>query len=335
MATKTHILTINNTLPDSITGDIKVSTIEFANVKDYGALGDGTTDNTTAFNNAVATGKNVYIPEGTFLITGNVVMQADQGLFGNGNKSIIKITNNGYNIWAGQGGWIDSIKFLGDGRDTGKVFQTAIFVYRCSSINITRCTFEAIGGYGVYLHETIAGIKGRAGVTISNCFAYICNISYFMSNEIGEYNRLVDCVSTGHLYGVKMSTGNNQIIGCNISDGYRGLDIGTSSNAGHTSIVNSKFNHNNNANLYVAGEQNGLTFVGCDFQLGNIELHNTNSIIFTGCNFYTEALVLDTSTNIYFTSSNKRYDTVIINTGSSTYFEKGVLNIYNNTFTSF
>ena len=47
------------------------NTLGWYNVKDYGAVGDGTTDDTNAINSAVtAAGINgtVYFPPGTFLI---------------------------------------------------------------------------------------------------------------------------------------------------------------------------------------------------------------------------------------------------------------------------
>lgn len=51
---------------------------EVANVLDYGALGDGTTDDTAAFNNALASGKSkVYVPaDGTYLINSLVTASA-------------------------------------------------------------------------------------------------------------------------------------------------------------------------------------------------------------------------------------------------------------------
>lgn len=43
---------------------------DWANVKKYGAVGDGSTDDTLAFNTAKKTGLPLYIPEGTFKVSG-------------------------------------------------------------------------------------------------------------------------------------------------------------------------------------------------------------------------------------------------------------------------
>ena len=42
------------------------------NVKDYGAKGDGVTDDTLSFTRAAATGKSVYVPAGSYLLTSYV-----------------------------------------------------------------------------------------------------------------------------------------------------------------------------------------------------------------------------------------------------------------------
>lgn len=48
--------------------DVK-NVLDYANVKSYGAKGDGTTDDTIAFSIALASGKDLFIPDGEYLIT--------------------------------------------------------------------------------------------------------------------------------------------------------------------------------------------------------------------------------------------------------------------------
>jgi hypothetical protein len=45
------------------------------NVKDYGAVGDGVVDDTEAVRKAIATGMNVYIPAGLYLISGELELK--------------------------------------------------------------------------------------------------------------------------------------------------------------------------------------------------------------------------------------------------------------------
>ncbi len=69
------------------------------NVKDYGAVGDGTTDDTTAIANALATGRSVLFPAGTYLTGAQTVSSAGQILFGEGSASIVKASVASINLF--------------------------------------------------------------------------------------------------------------------------------------------------------------------------------------------------------------------------------------------
>ena len=51
--------------------DVK-NVLDYANVKSYGAKGDGTTDDTAAFSSAIESGSDLYIPDGEYIITGAI-----------------------------------------------------------------------------------------------------------------------------------------------------------------------------------------------------------------------------------------------------------------------
>lgn len=59
----------DNKLQKNIDAALK-SAINWANVKTYGAVGDGSTDETSAFNAAKASGLPLYIPQGSFKVSG-------------------------------------------------------------------------------------------------------------------------------------------------------------------------------------------------------------------------------------------------------------------------
>ena len=56
---------------DQLQQDVK-NVLDYANVKSYGAQGDGTTDDTIAFSTAIASGKDLFIPDGEYIITGAI-----------------------------------------------------------------------------------------------------------------------------------------------------------------------------------------------------------------------------------------------------------------------
>ena len=56
---------------DQLQQDVK-NVLDYANVKSYGAKGDGNTDDTIAFSTAIASGKDLFIPDGEYIITGAI-----------------------------------------------------------------------------------------------------------------------------------------------------------------------------------------------------------------------------------------------------------------------
>jgi len=62
-----------------------------ANVKTFGALGDGVTNDTEAIKKAIATGKAVYFPSGTYLIYEQIDVSRDLCIFGDGDASVVKM----------------------------------------------------------------------------------------------------------------------------------------------------------------------------------------------------------------------------------------------------
>ena len=67
---------------------------DFVSVKDFGATGDGSTNDATAFTNALATEKAIYVPSGTYVI-GSTLTISDKNvtMFGDGERlSILKFT---------------------------------------------------------------------------------------------------------------------------------------------------------------------------------------------------------------------------------------------------
>jgi Pectate lyase superfamily protein len=66
---------------------------ESVSVKDFGAVGNGTADDTSAVNAAIATGKNVFFPEGTYKITAVVnLTQQGQALYGYGRRAELRFS---------------------------------------------------------------------------------------------------------------------------------------------------------------------------------------------------------------------------------------------------
>ena len=57
---------------------------DMRSVMDFGVVGDGVTDDTTAIQAALTAGGNIWVPPGTYLISGTLTMPASSSIFGGG-----------------------------------------------------------------------------------------------------------------------------------------------------------------------------------------------------------------------------------------------------------
>jgi hypothetical protein len=72
------------------------SQLPFKDVRDFGAVGDGTTDDTRAINAALFGGGEIYFPPGTYCVTSAIEVASPVTLRGAGRtQSIIKMTTSG------------------------------------------------------------------------------------------------------------------------------------------------------------------------------------------------------------------------------------------------
>lgn len=70
---------------------------DMVSVKDFGATGDGLTDDTLAIQQALTAHDSVYLPEGEYLITGIITIGEKKTLIGAGQKSVLKCQDSSFN----------------------------------------------------------------------------------------------------------------------------------------------------------------------------------------------------------------------------------------------
>ncbi|PCI55953.1 MAG: hypothetical protein COB36_03930 [Alphaproteobacteria bacterium] len=71
---------------------------DMVSVKDFGAVGDGLTDDTTAIQNALTAHDAVFLPEGEYLVNSTIRLTARQSLSGAGQSSVLRGNSNSFNI---------------------------------------------------------------------------------------------------------------------------------------------------------------------------------------------------------------------------------------------
>ena len=135
------------------------------NVKNYGAVGDGVTDDSSAINTALALGGTVVVPEGTYIVR-DLLVPNDTEVIGENAKLILASGGNNIirNNSDGSAGYLGSknIKICGfefDGQDT---YSTLIAIGHAQNVEICHCNFhnlaqahfiEINGSYNVHIHD--------------------------------------------------------------------------------------------------------------------------------------------------------------------------------------
>lgn len=84
-------LTYTSSLTGAIQRTVESIIAETVSVKDFGAVGDGATDDTTAIQNAVtqATGKTLVFPDGTYNISNHITLPSDTTIIGLGKVTLV------------------------------------------------------------------------------------------------------------------------------------------------------------------------------------------------------------------------------------------------------
>lgn len=110
------------------------SRFDTGNVKDYGAKGDGVSDDTLAIQNAFNTCRNVYIPKGEYIINGTINIPSNTHIYGDGFESKIKLGND-YNLTRYE--WRESL-----GSQTYYFYPYLITEENADSVSIERVFIE-------------------------------------------------------------------------------------------------------------------------------------------------------------------------------------------------
>lgn len=166
------------------------------NVKDYGALGDGTTLDTTAVNNAIsalpATGGTVYFPQGKYKLGATPITKPNVTFMGDGagattiwhssigaNTNAISVTANGF---AAKGITFEGPSTIYVLNETCISFTGSNTSSRRVGLTVKDCEFTKYGGYCVFG-------KFATNVLIENNFIHDTGGAgiLFMSSDNGAY----------------------------------------------------------------------------------------------------------------------------------------------------
>ena len=144
---------------------------QYVSVKDFGAVGDGVTDDTAAIQAALDASASVYFPEGVYALSDQIELNSGQKLHGDGYESVLLSTGTNKNIVYGDNVShieIASLFFQGNATGTGTAghgirLETVLY------INIHDCYFDGIGNTTGYAGN-ISGDTCSFAIITQNIF---------------------------------------------------------------------------------------------------------------------------------------------------------------------
>ena len=142
--------------------NVEVKLNEVISVRDFGAVGDGSTDDTTAIAAALvaATGKALYFPASSsfYRITNTLTIPADTMVYGDGYGSAIRQTTRERNVFAAANNCtIQNLRLRGDGVTSGGADFTknnGVVIIGARNVKVQECFLHGFEFNGVYCNNS-------------------------------------------------------------------------------------------------------------------------------------------------------------------------------------
>jgi len=157
------------------------------NVKDYGAIGDGLTDDTAAIQAAISTGQHVYIPAGSYLINDQLVCrQPGQTISGDGRNVSRLLINPTFNLSAQgvivfacgeEGAQLENFGMAFEQPDTSDRNQLTPYPVAIYAVNTARFTITSLKITNAMNGIDMTGNCGGAFINLLEMSAYSTGIS--------------------------------------------------------------------------------------------------------------------------------------------------------------
>ena len=307
---------LDQTVKDQLTEWLKDGTLEYLiedviesfpwiSVTDFGAKGDGITDDTIAFRNAASALYNsnktiLFVPNGTYIVNNFLISESNIHLMGAGPSSVLRGIGNGahnpskklYNVK------ISNLAFDGGNGSSGTALTT---------LNIENLYIDNVQVYNSF--------DGLSLGTIEYCF--ISNIHIY---DIENNGITVNFGSTMQIYnskiyntlnedgekrgvGIYLTSGNLWVISCDIVNWNKGLYVvnttalqiystaidtnvtGLDASNGHDIELFNVRLGDNNQHLQISSSCQNISLNSCVFIFRNLGSINSNESIINNCNF--------------------------------------------------
>lgn len=238
-------------------------------VKSYGATGDGTTDDTTAIQNALNAEKCIYFPPGNYVASNLSIALDGTTIFGAGQQSVItfKTGSTGFLFTCSTYKVVIEHLRLSAGAASQKGTtssgsnRSAISMSTQIDSLVCNCSIFGFANYAIYANDASRDHVSHArfhSINVENCW------TGFLLGANAEYISLSD-VSCKYCYiGAEVTAGNvtvcnSQFVQCGI--GFWVRKNGNTNNS-HGNANGCLFNHCTTS-IFCDGVDFGFNFVGC------------------------------------------------------------------------
>jgi hypothetical protein len=190
---------------------------DMLNVKDFGAVGDGTTNDTASIQAALNTGRAIYFPNGTYL-TGQVTVPTETCLVG---ESLANVIISPYGTISGTGVfYLNSASFV----------EISNFTFLSGyPVGANAVAISTSGGSNNYIHDIYINSYNFGIFTTDTADSIFERITVTSANQIGIYvsgstsyrNKVINCtvLHATVSHGIQIAGGkDNQVSGCECTD---------------------------------------------------------------------------------------------------------------------
>ncbi|MBX9787842.1 MAG: glycoside hydrolase family 55 protein [Pirellulales bacterium] len=289
------VFTLWHTMPQRFVALLRSNSGD-VNVLDYGARGDGVTDDGPAFaaafadatrqNATVVIPKRTYVVNRTLKMTTGLVLRAEGATITHRVDNLPILSAMDVDDWTLQG----PLTLAGTRTAADEPGQEAgLFISNCNRFIVDKLTVKDFKGYGIHIVQGAGQPKRRGD---QGQFAFVSFVNNGVGLHLGEagtaeYNLFTLLSFNGNDTAAEIIGGNNVVTAANVVDNRIGIHLLPGFNSGHGIIAASNINHNKLFNVQAESVDQGYTLSGCHIYGdpptgGIIRLVDSQGIHFTG-----------------------------------------------------
>jgi len=197
--TDAGLVTYNEGGTGAVTRTVKAKLQETVSVKDFGAVGDGVTDDTAAIQAALNSGGGIYFPPATYIINGNLTVGNNTTLIGSGKTStILHLGPSNYIHFSGDYSGMENLQVYKT-TTAGNYVQVGVLSLSDPAqgrfTRIDNCKFD-LGSFPSFVNYACIGNYKSFDLRVTNCLLTTGHLGlitkYFSSQRITFENNVCD-----------------------------------------------------------------------------------------------------------------------------------------------